>query len=87
MNKMNLRQKLIVVLLDMVVLAELAACMYWTHQFQESMTPIFLKTYLPIVFITLVIGKICIQKARNKISALQTSDAPPAKDNRYYLFG
>jgi hypothetical protein len=61
-KKLNVRQKLFVVLLDMIVLAELAGCMCWTQQFQESMPSMFLKTYLPIVLVTLIIGKFCLNR-------------------------
>jgi hypothetical protein len=86
MNRLNLKQKLIVVVLDIIVLTELAACLYWTYQFQESMTPIFLKTYLPLVFVTLVIGKIIIHRARSKDVVLQSQETLPTENDRYYLF-
>jgi hypothetical protein len=61
-KKLNLRQKLFVVLLDFFVLAELAASLYWANQFGDSMTTVFLTTYLPVVLVTLVIGKFCLNK-------------------------
>ena len=65
-QKLNIKQRLIVVFIDIIVLMELAACLGWAHQFQDLMTPIFLKTYLPLVAVTLIVGKICIHKARSK---------------------
>ena len=59
-QQLNVKQKLFVVLLDIIVLAELAGSIYWAHKFSESMTTIFLKTYLPIVLMTLIIGKFCL---------------------------
>jgi hypothetical protein len=61
-KKLNFRQKVFVVFLDFIVLTELAASLYWANQFGESMTPVFLKTYLPVVFATLALGKYCLNK-------------------------
>ena len=61
-KSLNAKQKLFVLLLDMIVLAELAGTMYWTQKFGECMTPMFLKTYLPIVLTTLIIGKFCLNR-------------------------
>jgi hypothetical protein len=61
-KKFNAKQKLFVVLLDMIVLAELAGSMYWSQKFGESMPPMFLKTYLPMVLVTLIIGKRCLNR-------------------------
>jgi hypothetical protein len=73
-KKFNAKQKLFVLLLDMIVLAELAGCMYWSQNFGESMTAMFLKTYLPIVFGTLIIGKFCLNKIQSKASEFEQAD-------------
>ncbi len=72
---MNIKQKLFVVFLDMVVLAELAASLYWSNQFGDLMTPLFLKIYLPTVLATLIIGKFCLSRLRSKEIAGETADA------------
>lgn len=61
-KRFNAKQKLCVLLLDMVVLAELFGSMYWAQKFGDSMTPVFLKTYIPVVVVTLVIGKLTINR-------------------------
>jgi hypothetical protein len=73
-KKLNFKQKLFVILLDFIVLAELAASLYWTNQFGESMTPMFLKTYLPVVFLTLIIGKFCLNKLESKDENMVQTD-------------
>jgi hypothetical protein len=73
-KKFNTKQKLFVLLLDMIVLAELAGCMYWSQKFGGSMTSMFLKTYLPVVFITLIIGKFCLNKLESKDENLVQTD-------------
>lgn len=64
-KKFNAKQKLFVLLLDMIVLAELFGCMYWAQKFGDSMTPVFLKTYLPMVVVTLIIGRFFINRLGN----------------------
>lgn len=61
-KKFSVKQKLFIFLLDMIVLAELAGCICWAHQFNDSMTPMFLKAYLPIVLVTLIVGKYCLNR-------------------------
>ena len=76
-KKLNLRQKLFVVLLDFIVLIELAGSLYWANQYGESLTPVFLKTYLPIVFVTLIIGKFCLNKLQSKESDTEIRGVVP----------
>jgi|WetSurMetagenome_2_1015567.scaffolds.fasta_scaffold57979_3 hypothetical protein len=73
-KKFNAKQKLFVLLLDMIVLTELAGCMYWSQKFGESMTGMFLKAYLPVVFATLIIGKLCLNKLQSKDSEIVQTD-------------
>jgi hypothetical protein len=80
-KKLNLRQKLIVIFLDLIVLIELAVCLYWANRYGELMTPMFLKTYLPTIFVTLAIGKICIHKAQSKDANIETDISSQAIDN------
>jgi hypothetical protein len=77
-KKFNAKQKLFVLLLDMIVLAELAGSLYWAQKFGESMPPMFLKTYLPVVFVTLVIGKLCLNKLESKEPVAESMDVIPA---------
>ncbi len=60
----NFRQKMAVVILDILILAELTGCLYWSNRFGEELTRIFLSTYLPMVLVTMIIGKICISRLR-----------------------
>ena len=51
-----------VILLDILVLIELTGCIYFAYRFPEAVTVMFLSTYLPIVLITLVAGKIWLKR-------------------------
>jgi hypothetical protein len=62
----NLRQKLVVVGIDIMLLVELTFSIYIAHRCPESITLVFLKTYLPIALTTIVIGLICIRILRSR---------------------
>jgi hypothetical protein len=51
-----------VILLDILILIELTGCMYWANRFPENLTVMFLSTYLPIAFVTMVVGKIWLKR-------------------------
>jgi len=59
---LNARQKLVVVLMDAALLAELAVCIYLGKQDPENMTGIFLKTFVPMVVGTLIAARILIKR-------------------------
>lgn len=65
-NKFNFRQKSAIVILDLLVLVELAACLHWVGRYGEEPSLTFFLTYLPVILLTLVIGKRCIHKLRTK---------------------
>jgi len=58
---MNLNQKIAVVVIDVLVLAELALSIYLSSGDQD-MVLTFLKIYIPSLVITLFFGRICIRK-------------------------
>ncbi|MDP4978847.1 MAG: hypothetical protein NWQ21_05280 [Desulfobacterales bacterium] len=61
-DKMNGKQKLIVVVMDLLLLIELAVAVYLGYQHQENLTVIFLRTYVPAMLITVVLARISIRK-------------------------
>ncbi len=73
-KKLNFKQKLFVIFLDVIILAELTASLYWANGFGESMTSMFLKTYLPVVFLTLALGKYCLTKLECAETAAEKTD-------------
>ena len=58
---MNTKQKIAVVVLNVLVLAELALSMYLSSRDQD-MVLTFLKIYIPAVVVTLFLGRIFIRK-------------------------
>lgn len=61
-DKLNGKQKLIVVVMDLLLLIELAVAVYLGYQHQENLTVIFLRTYVPAMLITVVLARIGIRK-------------------------
>ncbi len=54
--RMNARQKVLVILLDIVVLAELCVGMSMAVQTPDTFTPTFIKAFFSMLLPTLVIG-------------------------------
>ena len=73
MNGLNARQKFVVVLMDLMLLAELCLSVYLGQQNPEEITMIFLKTFVPAVVLT-------VFAARTAIRHLGDSDADPAAE-------
>jgi hypothetical protein len=63
---MNLRQKLVVVTMDILLLAELLVCMYLGQQQGDNLTVFFLKTYLPAGALTVLPAWFLIRRLRDR---------------------
>ncbi len=59
---MSCKQKMVVILANVLLLAELAFSIYLGHQDPENMTIIFLRTFIPMVLCTLVLAKVIIRR-------------------------
>ena len=59
---LNPKQKLIVVLADVLLLAELTYSIYIGSRDPEYMTNIFLRTFIPMVVGTLVLTRLFLKK-------------------------
>ena len=65
-DKFNQKQKLAVILLDAVILAELTFCIYWASRFGDDLTKMFLISYLPTALLTLIFGKMAINRLKGR---------------------
>jgi hypothetical protein len=63
---MNIKQKMTVVIMDILILAQLSYSIYRGQQNAGDMVPIFFKTFIPLVIGTLIIGRIVIKRLRTK---------------------
>ncbi len=63
---MNLRQKIAVILTDILLIAEICISMYLSSQeAPENLTPMFIKSFALMCVPTLVIAKITIKRLRS----------------------
>jgi hypothetical protein len=61
---MNIRQKIGVAVLDVVILIELGISIYLANKTPELFTPIFMKTFFVLAIPTLVLARIVIKRLR-----------------------
>lgn len=59
---LNLKQKLVVIGMDLLLLMELTCCIFWGHPHGEAMTGIFLRTFIPSALLTVVGARVLIRK-------------------------
>jgi len=63
---MNFKQKIVLIVMDILILIELMLSIYLGYRNQENITVIFLKTYIPAVIVTIIIGRVFIKKLRSQ---------------------
>jgi len=63
---MNFKQRIVLIVMDMLILIELMFSIYLGYRNQENITIIFLKTYIPAVIVTIVVGRVFIKKLRSQ---------------------
>lgn len=63
-DRLNPKQRIVVVVMDILLLAEIAFCMYQGQKNPDYMTIIFLKLYLPMLLITVLGARLCIKRFR-----------------------
>ena len=68
---MNLRQKVAVAVLDLVILAELCFSLYAANQDPENLTLVFLKVFFSLVIPTLIIARVVIKRMRTPETGAQ----------------
>lgn len=68
---MNLKQKIAVAVVDVLVLAELAYSVYRANMDPENLTPVFFKTFFILLVPTLVLAKIVVKRLRSEEGEIQ----------------
>lgn len=58
---MNIKQKIAVVVMNVLILAELALSIFLGSR-EQDMVLTFLEIYIPALVITLFLGRVCIRK-------------------------
>lgn len=70
---MNSRQKLVIIILDILILAELTLSMYLGSRDPEYKAAIFVRTYLPMLIITVVAARILFKRFRTREPGEETA--------------
>ena len=70
---MNVQQKIVVVILDVVVLIELCVAMYLGSRQPESLTPVFIKSFLSMLVPTLILAKVMVRALRTRSAESRAS--------------
>lgn len=65
---MNIKQKIVVVVTDILVLAELFYSIMQAKSNPEYMTPIFFQNFIPLIIITLLLARILVKRFRTEES-------------------
>ncbi len=63
---MNLKQKLVVIIMDVLLLAELGLSIYVGYRDPENLTIVFLKTYVPALIVTVVAARVMLKRFRDQ---------------------
>ena len=71
-DRLNGRQRTVVVMMNLMLLAELTVCMYLGQQDPDNLTVFFLKTFLPMAGTTLIVARILIKRLGDRVSGQVT---------------
>ncbi len=62
-DPLNSRQRLIIIIMDVLLLAEITLCIWLGSINEATMTETFIKLYVPMCLATVVMARICIRHA------------------------
>ena len=65
-DELNLRQKLVVITLDVLLLVELCIAMYFANLAPEAFTPTFVKTFFSLLLPTVLTGLFFLRRLKTK---------------------
>jgi hypothetical protein len=74
-RRLNGRQRLVVIIMDVLLLAELTVSMYIGHRDPEYMAAIFMKTFVPMAVATVIAARVLMRK-------LRTEELAPALESK-----
>ncbi len=63
---MNTKQKIVIVVMDIFIFVALFYSIMQGKNNPEYMTPIFFQNFIPLVLITLILGKILVKRFRTE---------------------
>lgn len=59
---MNIHKTIVVIIMDILLLAELCVSMYVASKTPETLTPVFIKYFFSMCIPTLILAKICVRR-------------------------
>ncbi len=62
---MNFRQKVVIGIMDVLMIAELCVSMYVADKDQANFTPVFFKTFVMMIVPTLIAARIVFKRLRS----------------------
>jgi hypothetical protein len=72
-QRLTSRQRIVVIIMNLMLLAELAWAMYHGHQDPDNLTAVFLRTFIPAAAVTLAAARLLLRR-------LQPATSEPADD-------
>lgn len=80
-NRLNAKQRWVVVVMDALLLSELTYVMYVTGQHPETMTPEFLRLFVPMLLGTFVAARILLKRLRTPEPAQSAQSAQSEEED------
>jgi len=80
-NRLNAKQRLIVIAMDVLLLIELVGSMRYASFTPETMTEIFLKLYVPMLVVTVVVARVAMRLTRDAQSETDIAVEGASCDN------
>ncbi|KJS30150.1 MAG: hypothetical protein VR64_17690 [Desulfatitalea sp. BRH_c12] len=68
-ERLNRKQRVVVVLMNVLLLIELTISMYLGQQDPANLTVVFLKTFLPMCVVTMVASRIVVRRLQANVPA------------------
>lgn len=72
-DRLNGRQRTVILFMNLLLLAELTVCMYLGQQDPDNLTLFFLKSFLPAAATTIIGARLLIKRLRNDITGQAAS--------------
>jgi hypothetical protein len=69
-DELNLKQKLVVITLDVLLLVELCIAMYFANLAPEAFTPTFVKTFFSLFLPTVLTGLFFLRRLKTKAASV-----------------
>lgn len=73
---MNTSKKIVILVMDFLLLAELTFSMYWSAPHGKAMAAVFLRTYLPMALATVVATWLLLRHLRRLAASAAGEESP-----------